>query len=262
MRTFVCVALFLAANLAHAEPGIVANVNGAPITRATLDQALTRRSVDTSHGDVALRKAVREQLIAEELLWQKACDAGMADGSDRMTVVARYVERNLQPAVVTAGAVRARYNEVIGMLGPREFRLSLIQTPDFKKIRDAELALLQGQEFAQVARSLSRAPSSARGGELDWVSFRLPAREGRANGVPLPIARALLTMKPGQVSNPISLGDSWALVRLDAERTTLVPTFEAVEGELRRELVANTVETATREFVVSLLKGAQIKVFD
>ena len=263
MRHFACIALLLlAASFARAEPDIVASVNGAPIARATFDQALARRNGDTSPGDLALRKAVREQLIAEELLWQRARAAGMADGIDRQGAIARYIERNMPPTALADEVVRKRYDEVASALGPREFRLSLIQAPDLASIRKAEQALRQGQEFAQVARSLSRAPSAARGGELDWVSFRLPAREGRTNGVPLPIARVLATLKPGQVSSPISLGDSWSLVRLDAERATLIPPFEHVKGELRRELAANTVQAATREFVVSLLKGAQIKVFD
>lgn len=263
MRHYACIALlFLAASFAHAEPDIVASVNGAAITRATLEQALARRTAGATAAESTPRKAVREQLIAEELLWQKAREAGMVEDNDRPTAVARYIERNLRPTVVDADAVKARYRDIVAMLGPREFRLSLIQAPDRASIRKAEQALQQGQEFAQVARAHSRVPSAARGGELDWVSFRLPAREGHTSGVPLPIARALPTLKPGQVSAPISLGDSWALVRLDAERATLVPTFDAVERDLRRELAATAVESATREFVVSLLKGAQIKVFD
>lgn len=263
MRHYACIALLLlAASLARAEPDIVASVNGTAITRAALEQALARHNAGNPADESARRKTVREQLIAEELLWQRAREAGMAQGNDRITAVARYIERNLRQTVVDADAVKARYSDVVAMLGPREFRLSLIQTPDLKQIRDAELALRNGQEFGQVARAHSRAPSAARGGELDWASFRLPAREGHTNGIPLPIARTLATLKPGQVSSPISLGDSWALVRLDAERATLVPAFEDVKGELRRELVANAIETATREFVVSLLKGAQVKVFD
>ena len=158
--------------------------------------------------------------------------------------------------------LRARYAQIVASLGPREYRLSLIQTADHAALATAQQALLRGEEFAQVARAHSLAPSARRGGELDWVSFRLPAREGHTNGVPIRIARAVAAMKPGEVSAAIDLGDAWALVRFDAERATVVPRYNEIKPDLQRALAAKALEDATRDLVVTLFKGARITVHE
>lgn len=262
MRQIAWIALFyLATNLAAAAPDLVASVNGVPITQAALDGALARGG-SRSADDAGSRAVVRDRLIAEELIWQKAKQAGYAEGSDRQAVIARYIAQAVGPRAVGESDMRARYKQIVATLGPREYRISLIQTADRVDLGEAQQALQRGDEFAQVAKAHSRAPSAPRGGELEWVSYRLPAREGHTSGVPIQIARALAAMRPGQVSAPIDLGDAWALVRLDAERATVVPRYDEVKPDLQRLLAAKAIEDATRELVVTLFKGAKIKVYE
>lgn len=263
MRHIACVALFcLASHLAAAAPADpVASVNGVPITRAEFEQVLARRG-DLPADSASARVALRDRLIAEELVWQKAQQAGYANGSDRQAAIARYIAQAVGPRAITETELRARYEQVVATLGTREYRISLIQTADRVTLAKAQQALHGGAAFAQVASNHSRAPSAPRGGELDWVSFRVPAREGRTSGLPIQIARALGKMKPGEISSPIDLGDAWALVRLDAERATVVPRYDEVKPDLQRLLAAKAIEDATRELVVTLFKGAQIKVYE
>ena len=63
--------------------------------------------------------------------------------------------------------------------------------------------------FASAARKYSGSPSSSRGGRIDWV----PARALPAN-----IVAQLLTLKPGQVTGPITLNGNIALFQLRSSR--------------------------------------------
>jgi parvulin-like peptidyl-prolyl isomerase len=268
MRRLVRIALLCleagaaaAAPAPEPTPALAASVNGAPITRATLEQALALRAPGAT-ATAATRATVRNQLIAEELLWQKANQTGQTEATDRQSAIMRYIAGNANPRPIDEQDLRAKYAHVVASLGTREYRISLIQTADRDAMRKAQQALQHGDEFARVAARFSHAPSARRGGELDWVSFQQSVHEGRTNGIPLPIARAVAAMKPGQVTAPIELANGWALVRLDGERATMVPAYETVRAELHRRLAAQALEAATRAFVVTLLKDAQIKVFE
>jgi peptidyl-prolyl cis-trans isomerase C len=262
MRQIASIALLcLATNLACAAADPVATVNGVSISRATFERALAEDGVRSGDG-AGPRIAVRDRLIAEELIWQKAKLAGYADGTERHAAITRFVAQSAVTRTFEENELRARYAQIVASLGPREYRLSLIQTADRAALATAQQALRRGEEFAQVARAHSLAPSARRGGELDWVSFRLPAREGHTNGVPIGIARAIAAMKPGEVSAAIDLGDAWALVRFDAERATVVPRYDEIKPDLQRALAAKALEDGTRDLVVTLFKGARITVHE
>lgn len=247
----------------------MAVVNGVDVPAASLEAAVAqaqRRGVTVT---TEVRQQLRDQVLAEELMWQRAKAAGLdaapatlaaIERAKRQAAIEAYIATQVKPVEPTERAIRARYDDIVARLGAKEFRLSLIQTPDEPALRAAAAQLTQGAEFATVARRTSRVPSAARGGELDWISFRQPVRDGDTNGLPTPIAEAVLTLKPGQISAPIALGDSWALVRLDAMRDTLVPDYTAVRDTLRVALASQAIEAQGKQLVIDLMRGAHIRV--
>lgn len=270
MKRLVLLLTTLVALNAHAATP-AATVNGVHITRAAVDAAVTRAVQSGATASEALRKQVRDQLIAEELMWQKAKAAGLDETQPtreaielarRQSAVSALVSRHVRAEAPSEQALRARYADIVSRLGKQEFRLSLIQTGDEARIREAANRLGRGEDFASVARTLSEVPSAPRGGELDWVSFRQPAQPGQTNGLPIELARTAVTLQPGDVSAPIALGDSWALIRLDARRDTLVPDFDTVRDTLAQAFVAQAIQAQTKDFVVELMRNATIQVND
>ena len=131
---------------------------------------------------------------------------------------------------------------------------------DESAVRSASGHLAAGDDFARLAATYSRAPSAARGGEQEWISFAQPPVAGRADGLPLPLAAALTRLKPGQVSEPLALeGGVWTLLRLDAIRPTLVPSSASVREALRTRRQALASEIAAIEYVGQLIKRARIE---
>lgn len=196
---------------------------------------------------------------ARSLLLHRAASAGFlvrdaGDPADQSpdAAIERWLQSRLQPDEPTEQALHARYRDVVAQMGPREYRISVLLTPDAEVARMAQHRLLSGEDFATLARVLSRAPSASRGGGLGWFSVPLPATQGRTAGLPLPVARVLVGMQAGQVSAPLDIGDALIIVRLDEVRDTRVPSFEDVAPVLRDLYIRESVRARARALAMEL----------
>jgi peptidyl-prolyl cis-trans isomerase C len=267
-RRFSLIWLLTAATAFADDP--VAWVNGVTIPRSVLAAETVRLQSQGIDVGALPGNALVHQLIARELMWQKACAAGFSGqadcahpviASDRHAAIDAYVSRRL-PAEVAEEAVRARYDEVVSQLGAREFRLSIIRLRDPDALRSLAKTVSDSSDFARAAQAHSRAPSAARGGELGWVSFPEPVWAGRTNGLPLAVAQSVAAMQIGQVSDVIRLEDDWLIVRLDDVRDTLVPGYPSVRDLLRDTLVRQSSQLRSRQFLFELLRDAHIRIAD
>ena len=262
-------ALLAAFPAAHAQSadGPVATVNGVPITQAAFQQALTRAIGQGGADTPELRAAVKSQLIARELFAQEARKRKLADDplviaaveeARTNAMVTLYLNQAIKPQPITEADVRAQYEKIRATLGPEEYKLRIIVTGDQAKAEEALAAARLGRPFAQLAQQYSIAPSARRGGELDWVSFKSPAKAGETSGLPLVVAQAVERMRQGDVSGPLAFDKQWLVVRLEEKRPTVVPTFEQARPALQNMLAARALERATTELVRTLVSGAKI----
>jgi peptidyl-prolyl cis-trans isomerase C len=261
--------LILAVPAARAQDRVpsIALVNGEPITEAEFQQALGRAVTQGGLDSPALRAAVKSQLIARALFAQAARQrkldedpavlAAVAEARTNALVV-RYLTEALPPRPIPDAEVRAEYDRIRATLGPEEYQLRLILVADRARADEVLAAVKRGQPFPALAQRYSIAPSAARGGALDWVSFTSPAAAGATGGLPLALAQAVETMRPGQVSGAIAFGDRWMIVQLAAKRPTTVPTFEQAQSALADMLAARELERATTALVGALVKNATI----
>ena len=67
-------------------------------------------------------------------------------------------------------------------------------------------AEVSGEGFAAAAREFSAAPSAAQGGRLDWLEI---------SNLPPPIVNEVLTLSPGEVSDPIVVPEAVVLFQLN-----------------------------------------------
>jgi len=245
----------------------VATVNGTPIAQSTFQKALQGALNRGGADSPELRAAVKSQLIARELFAQEAkkrnldSDPLVIDAIEEArtnAMVTLFLNQVIKPQPVTEADVRAQYEKIRATLGPEEYKLRVVVTRDKARAEEALAAARLGQPFAGIAQQFSVAPSARRGGEIDWVSFRSPAREGETSGLPLVVAQAVERMKQGDVSDPLPFNNQWLVVRLDEKRPTVVPAFEQARPALQNMLAARALERATSELVRTLVKGAQI----
>jgi peptidyl-prolyl cis-trans isomerase C len=247
-------------------PGVVARVNGTPITQEQLDMAVRAANVPMTP---AVRDAIKTQLIAREL-FRQAAEKGRYDTrpnvrlameqAKTLAMTQDYLRESIKPAPVTDADVRAKYDAIVATLGEFEYKPAAIVVKDADTAQKLIEQLKKGGDFAQLAKQNSQGPTAAQGGALNWVSFKLPLQNGNTQNWPLPLAEALTQLPEGAVSStPVQMGDTFWLLRVEAKRPTQIPKFEDIRDTLRRQLETLELQKASQQLVVELMKNASIQ---
>lgn len=275
MRRAVCATLILTPALLFAQvidktplpSGVAAVVNGKSIADSQVQEAIKMTGLPDSPQ---LRSAVKSQLIARELFRQQATKntalenrpevrKAIQDAKDA-AVIQLYLREAIKPAPVTDDMVRAQFNAIVASLGPSEYKARLIQVDNDATVQKVLEQINAGADFAKLAAQYSIAANKNRGGELEWVSFKLPAQEGRTQNLPLPVAQAIAELVPGAVTTtPVIWNNERYLIRLDQMRPTQLPQYDDVKVALKQTMERKALEQATLKLVGDLTSSAKIQ---
>ncbi|MFW6132586.1 MAG: peptidylprolyl isomerase, partial [Planctomycetota bacterium] len=170
----------------------------------------------------------------------------------RMMLRARVMLRKLaaEGLDVPAEAVREEFHRRYG----RKVVVRHIQTDalsEAQKVR--KLAQKEGADFAELAREHSVNPSGRSGGELP------PIGRG-SDSIPAGIREAALAMKePGELSNPVQVGDSFHILRLVRTIEPEDVKFEEVEAEMRQAVRERLLAARQQQVLRELLARADVE---
>ncbi|MEL6645041.1 MAG: peptidylprolyl isomerase [Pseudomonadota bacterium] len=129
------------------------------------------------------------------LLWREVLRARFAS---RVQITEDDVDRAIALAGTTGGA-RVLLSEIIlPARTPQEAEVNEARANRFSQIRSTS-------EFAQTARDFSASPTRADGGRMDWLQL---------NALPPDLRAQLLTMPPGDVTEPVRLQNAIAVFQL------------------------------------------------
>ncbi|AKZ64284.1 hypothetical protein F506_17870 [Herbaspirillum hiltneri N3] len=247
--------------------GVAAIVNGKKIPESQIQEAARLTGLPDSPQ---LRGAVKAQLIARELFRQQAeknkslenrpeVKKAMQDAKEA-AVIQTYLRDAIKPTPVTEVMVREQFNAIVASLGPNEYKARLIQVADDTAAQKVLEQLKSGADFAQLAAQVSSANNKTKGGELEWVSFKLPAQEGKTQNLPLPVAQAISQLVPGGLTQtPVVWNNERYVIKLDQLRPTQIPQYDDVKGALRQTMERQALERATMTLVGDLTKSAKIE---
>lgn len=246
--------------------GVVATVNGRQITQAQLDRAVAQSGAGANPNVV---QAVKQQLIARELFRQQAAKNPAYDKLPAVKQAAQeahdaaitqaWLRDNIKPTPVTDEQVKARYDAIVSSLGDKEYKPRLIQVGDDVTATQVITQLKHGGDFAKLAQQYSIAPNKVRGGEMDWVSFRVPVEEGKTQNLPLPVVREIAALGVGATSAaPVEIGSQRVIIKVDAVRPTQVPAYDTVKPAIKQAMEAAELERTTVQVVGGLLKTAKV----
>ncbi|CAM2154337.1 PpiC domain-containing protein [Paraburkholderia tropica] len=248
--------------------GAVAVVNGVAIPQSALDDTVRKVTANGAPDAPQLRAALRDGLIARELLRQQAVhdhfdkrpEVAQAPEAEKTDMAIRaWLEANVRAADPTERQIKARYTTVNAELGQYEFKPQLIVVADQAAAQNAIAQLKAGQTFDAVAKQVSLAPSKANGGQMPWVSFKTPVVDGKTRGVPTDVAQALAQLQVGGVApQPVKSDDAWVVVKLQDKRPMKVQSYAEVKDEIRRQLKAEALDAAVNQRVQSLASRATI----
>jgi peptidyl-prolyl cis-trans isomerase C len=249
-------------------------VNEAVLTQQELDAQVSSRVQSGGQLDTpALREALRQQFIEREVLRQAALHEQFERQPEALRVAHEalldtasrlYVSAHLKVEPVTQDAVRARYQAIRASLGPQEYQVRVIQVEGDARAQQALARLKAGEPFEVVAAQMSTLPGAAlSGGLLQWISFALPPREGQTGGMALPLAQAIVRLRPGETTAralaPVGNSPLRVIVRLEQRRPTQVPDYAQASPALRQALEQAQRQAAFARLMAQLEQGDVIR---
>jgi foldase protein PrsA len=121
---------------------------------------------------------------------------------------------------------------------------------------DETLDALKREDFAAVARRLSRNADTARvGGELPPFTFDDAE-------MPAAMREAAFALSPGQVSTPIRTDNYFHILKLERRIPSEAARFEDVRPQVERRLRDRVVPARMNQLTVELFEQAEIRVID
>lgn len=143
----------------------------------------------TAIGQVGISAETFRDFVVAGLLWREYVQARFAAPA---RVTESEVDRALEQAAQETGA-RVRLAEVVLSTAPERAERTL------ELINEITANGRNADDFTAYARRFSMAPSRTNGGLRDWVEL---------NEIPPALAEVILTLRPGEISDPVPLGEN------------------------------------------------------
>ncbi|UJP06112.1 MAG: peptidylprolyl isomerase [Nitrosomonas sp.] len=229
--------------------GSVAKVNGISIPQSRLELMVKANVAQGQPDGPEMRKALRENLIAEEILAQEAVKKGLDRDSEviaqmeiaRQAVLVRafqadYIKHNM----VSDETLRKEYEVLKVQMGDKEYKARHILVATEDEAKDTIGKLKKGGNFAKLAAEKSLDDGSKEnGGELNWSP---PAAYVR------PFAEALVQLsKGGRTDQPVQTNFGWHVIELMDIRPMAVPPFEEVKQNIQQRVLQREFATVVQD---------------
>lgn len=228
---------------------VVAKVNGTDITLG--EMLVTRMQLppqyqqlpDEALFDGILTQIIQQQLLSDSLS-QEPTRLTLSITNETRALRAGEAVNSIATGALSDTAVKDAYDaQFAGQEAEgEEYNANhiLVETEEEAKALLAELD--GGADFEELAKAKSTGPSGPSGGALGWFGA----------GVMVPeFEEAVVTLKPGQVSDPIKTQFGWHVIKLNEIRLKAAPTLDEVRSEIEAKLSNNAVTTRITELETS-----------
>ncbi|MDD5130578.1 MAG: peptidylprolyl isomerase [Candidatus Omnitrophica bacterium] len=252
---------------------VVAKVNNISIGLDDLNDEIALYNANVPAERPELKIVTKEQkvnylkneMVRRALIYQHALDQGM----DRNDEVRQAVEKNKRDLMVlqdikeitknisvTSKEVEDYYNTYKEQLKePEERQVSEIVVSSEQDARDILIQLLQGADFATLARSNSKAPSAKDGGNLGFVQKGKKSAQFDA-------AAFSDSLDAGKISSIFKTTDGYSIIKLEAKRGGKQKPLSEMWDDINRGLVFLKQQQAIEELIGKLSRDAKIEISD
>ena len=227
---------------------VVLMIEKIPITQAEMADVVRTMPVSFANaGFPEVSRRALDVLIGQKAMALNANKEGLDKDPDVVRRESTATERALADAwltrqtnaAVTDQALHTKYDsDIAGRPGAEEVRARLILVPTEFEARSIIAKAQQGADFAELARTLSKAPNAANGGDLGYAALDALAPE---------IGPVVFALAPGQMTAyPVNSPIGYFVLRVEGRRQRATPTFEEarpkLEGALRAEAASTMIQ--------------------
>ena len=233
--------LLLALIAVSAAPAFAQNlavVNGKAIPTSRVDEAV-KQLVAAGQGQDSpqLRLAIKEEMIAREVLMQEAIKQGYDKKPDvraaldnaRQAIVVNQLARDyIQKNPVTDAEIKAEYDRFKAQTGDKEYHVRHILL-DTEADANAVIAKIKaGSKFEELAKQSKDTGTANNGGDLDWAT---------PSSFPPEFAAGFTGLQKGGVTEkPVKTANGFHVIKLDDTRAAKLPSLEEVKPQIEDAL--------------------------
>jgi parvulin-like peptidyl-prolyl isomerase len=250
---------------------LLANVDEAPIGSTLFDLEASRVTPkDGQSLTLEEKRAVLDDLITEEVLYQEAAKEGLyLDPKVKKIMVNLLLRKNVYAKVKTSDftpeELRAHYDEhqeefvVPEKIQVKRIYLKLKEDKPAEAIRElgkdlrAKVVANPGS-FKDIAAEYSEDPYRRRGGDLGYVS-----KEGKP-GIDSAVIVKAFELKVGEVSEPFEAAGGINILMVANKREGVVRSFEQMKGSVLRKLKNDRYKQLTDEYIASITSGYKVAI--
>ncbi len=238
---------------------VLATINGAEITEQDLEFA--RAEIGEQLANIPKKNRRRELLLflIENQLLADASEKEKLDGGTNSKELMKYYRRRalhdsyyqqkIRDAVSDDQAMTVYKKEVAKIKPQEEMRARHILVKTEEDALEIIERLGRGSDFAELAQEKSTGPSGAQGGDLGYF----------AKGQMVPeFEKALVSMKKGDISEPVKTKFGWHVIKLEDKRQSKAPPFEEVKDRLKTGMIREKAA----QVLLALRQAAKIDILD
>jgi len=271
------------------EKGIVARVNGEPITLKEFNKALLPYS-PSKEEIPGLKRRLLDQLIEKKLKIQEARRLGLVVTDEELNqrikeTMGSYPKREFVTFLTKEGTTfevwknRVRKNILLEKLitsqvylplkvsekeittyyrehqdqfkEPKKFRIRQILVESQAEAEEILSSLRKGEGFEELAQKRSLSPDKERGGDMGYFSKEEMLAKWE---------EAISKLSPGEVSYPVESPYGWHIFKLEKVLPPRMVSLKEARKEIKEKLLLERRERALKEWFLGLRVRAEIEI--
>jgi peptidyl-prolyl cis-trans isomerase C len=217
----------------------VATVNGVAIPKNRVDAIVHAQEAQGQKDTPELRAAIRERLIALELLAQEAKSKKLDKTADvvsqielaRTNILAQAFHADyLKRHPVSEDALKAEFEKIKAQKGDKEYKARHILVEKEAEAKEIIEKLKKGGKFEELAKASRDAGSKDSGGDLDW-------NQPGPGGFAKPFSDAMVKLEKGKYTEiPVQTQFGWHVIQLVDTRPANFPDYNQVKPALQQRM--------------------------
>ena len=206
---------------------------------------------------------LKNEVIKRVLLYQEALDRGLDRNPDiqrtleetkQQLLVLQLVKDEADKVNVSASEIEDYYNRFKGELKePEERRIREIVVSTRTQAKEILIRLLQGEDFATLAKEYSIASSAEEGGDLGFITLGKKFKE-------FDEVAFSDTLEVGQVSSVFKGPDGYYIIKLEGKRGGRQKSLSEMWNDIKRALTFLKQQQRIEELVGKLSRNAKIEI--
>jgi len=219
-----------------------ARAKGFTVTDEELDKAIQQINSQTQEdpsAEASLAKQVKNRLLLEKIRGFEVQRIVTISDAE----ISQYYKEHQQQFMISR---IYRLRQILFVANSEEERIH-----KQAQSRSVSRRLQTGESFRELALQYSAGPEAGEGGELGLVHH---------SELLAPIAESLLSMKPGEISNPIETTLGFHIIALDETTPQSPKPFEQVEAEIKARLFKERSEKVFQDWLADLKQKAFIEI--